>query len=379
MSEPFEAEPKPTLITASDEPAIPMPAIRPSRFQRWGWEGFLLLASLTWLFYVVVTPLVMQQYHHHFRPGKVMPAWLEHPFSVMLLIRTMELLAILWFFGLGAAVGSFLNVVAWRLPRGRGVVFGSSACPNCQHPIRASDNLPLVGWLRLRGVCRVCRSPIPSRYVLAEILLGGIFLWFLIVQLLSGGWNLPFRPANSYAGVLWILWFTKWDLVAYYTFHMLLFSSLFVLLFMEREGLGIPGRCRSLMIGLGCLFLFAMPWVQLVTLTAPWLRQANTYVTMASGLVAGAIAGPCIGWMLKRIFFISAETADPKTFSQAWFTGWLLIGIILGWQASVGIAAIWCLIMVFSRLLWRRSVSWMAILLIATIVHHTFWRFCIEW
>jgi leader peptidase (prepilin peptidase)/N-methyltransferase len=70
----------------------------------------------------------------------------------------------------GLLVGSFLNVVAWRLPRGESLVAPGSHCPGCAHPVRAYDNVPVLSWLALRGRCRDCRTPISMRYPLVEAL-----------------------------------------------------------------------------------------------------------------------------------------------------------------------------------------------------------------
>lgn len=71
---------------------------------------------------------------------------------------------------LGAALGSFLNVVAYRLPRRQSLVRPASSCPGCGTPIKLYDNVPVLGWLMLRGRCRSCRSPISSRYPIVEAL-----------------------------------------------------------------------------------------------------------------------------------------------------------------------------------------------------------------
>lgn len=69
----------------------------------------------------------------------------------------------------GAAIGSFLNVVIHRVPRGLSVVSPPSACPGCAAPIRPADNIPVLSWLVLRGRCRACAAPIPPRYAIVEL------------------------------------------------------------------------------------------------------------------------------------------------------------------------------------------------------------------
>ena len=69
----------------------------------------------------------------------------------------------------GLAVGSFLNVVVWRVPRGESVVSPPSACPGCARAIRPRDNVPVAGWLLLRGRCRDCATPISARYPFVEL------------------------------------------------------------------------------------------------------------------------------------------------------------------------------------------------------------------
>jgi leader peptidase (prepilin peptidase)/N-methyltransferase len=71
---------------------------------------------------------------------------------------------------LGATVGSFLNVVAYRLPRGESLVRPGSRCPGCDTPIKPYDNLPVLGWLLLRGRCRSCKIRISPRYPIVEAL-----------------------------------------------------------------------------------------------------------------------------------------------------------------------------------------------------------------
>src|ERR671931_1380731 len=69
---------------------------------------------------------------------------------------------------MGAIFGSFLNVVAYRLPRGESLSRPRSRCPGCERPIRPYDNVPVLSWLLLRGRCRGCGMQISARYPLVE-------------------------------------------------------------------------------------------------------------------------------------------------------------------------------------------------------------------
>jgi leader peptidase (prepilin peptidase)/N-methyltransferase len=76
---------------------------------------------------------------------------------------------------LGLVIGSFLNVVAWRLPRGESLVHPGSHCPGCESPVRPYDNVPVLSWLLLRGRCRSCREPISMRYPAVELTTAALF------------------------------------------------------------------------------------------------------------------------------------------------------------------------------------------------------------
>ena len=84
---------------------------------------------------------------------------------------------------LGLAIGSFLNVVIYRVPREESIVFPASHCPDCSEPIKARHNVPLVSWLALRGRCHSCKGRISARYPLVE---GGTALLFGAVTLRFG-------------------------------------------------------------------------------------------------------------------------------------------------------------------------------------------------
>jgi leader peptidase (prepilin peptidase) / N-methyltransferase len=90
---------------------------------------------------------------------------------------------------LGLVVGSFLNVVIWRVPRKVSVAWPASHCPACEAPIQPLDNVPVASWLRLRGKCRSCDAPIPLRYPLVEV--GCAVLFSAAAVRFGTSWALP--------------------------------------------------------------------------------------------------------------------------------------------------------------------------------------------
>jgi leader peptidase (prepilin peptidase) / N-methyltransferase len=117
-----------------------------------------------------------------------------------------EWIWVIFTFAFGACIGSFLNVVIYRMPRDKSLVSPGSACPACDTPIRFYDNIPLLSWLLLFGKCRCCRAKISPRYFVVELLTGllfaGVFVLYFIVGIrrfqiggavgieafLEGGW-----------------------------------------------------------------------------------------------------------------------------------------------------------------------------------------------
>ena len=82
----------------------------------------------------------------------------------------------------GLLIGSFLNVVAYRLPRGESVVFPASHCPSCDTPIKPYDNVPVLSWLILRGRCRSCHTAISARYPIVEAVTAGLLVAVVLTQ-----------------------------------------------------------------------------------------------------------------------------------------------------------------------------------------------------
>ena len=95
---------------------------------------------------------------------------------------------------LGLLIGSFLNVVAYRLPRGESLLWPASHCPGCEQPIKPYDNVPVLSWLLLRGKCRGCGEQISPRYPAIELLTAVAFGAIVVLNGVDTDlvWELPF-------------------------------------------------------------------------------------------------------------------------------------------------------------------------------------------
>jgi leader peptidase (prepilin peptidase) / N-methyltransferase len=96
------------------------------------------------------------------------------------IIPTIHLACVIGLPLVGVLFGSFLNVCIWRLPHRESIVRPRSRCPECNAPIRAYDNIPILSWFFLKARCRDCKAPISWRYPLVEFAVGA---WFLLIGL----------------------------------------------------------------------------------------------------------------------------------------------------------------------------------------------------
>lgn len=135
----------------------------------------------------------------------------------------------------GLAIGSFLNVCIYRLPQGESIVRPRSHCPQCQHPIAAYDNIPLLSYLLLGGKCRYCQGRISPAYFLVELTTGLLFL-FLYTRF---GLSLWFAKYAVFGALLLVLAVIDWrerllpDLV---TFPGMALGALFSMLIPVADG-----------------------------------------------------------------------------------------------------------------------------------------------
>ncbi len=273
-----------------------------------------------------------------------------------------------WFLFVGGAVGSFLNVVVYRLPAGMSISWPGSHCPRCKHPIRAYDNIPVLAWLWLRGRCRDCHGPISLRYPLVEAVTAGLFLLLLVVEVFQGGHNLPVRfspvhqghhPHPPAQGICLCL------------LHLGLLCTLMAagLIQWDRNR-----PSRWLFVPLLLIGLIAPPvWPWLHPLPAgpeaaesPWGGVVDSLLGLGTGLFLGRIAQ----WLGTR--FTAVGKPGNQVLGQS-----LVIGVVLGWQAVLVLVPLALLLEELSRIaalgwtLSRRLVAavWMAPLTLVWILN----------
>ncbi|NET38374.1 MAG: prepilin peptidase [Cyanothece sp. SIO1E1] len=209
----------------------------------------------------------------------------------------MELLAIgltnLIVFALGASIGSFLNVVVYRLPAGVSILYPPSRCPHCLRQLKRYDNVPILGWLWLRGRCRYCQSPIAKRYPLVEAVTGGIFL-------------LAF-------------WHFNWPLpaVGYWAF----FSWLLALSLIDLDTMTLPNPLTQSGLLMGLAFQAIWGFAESSTLT-------GAIAPLMTGII-GAVLGV---WLLDLISFVGSMALGQTAMGGGDAKLAAMMGAWLGWQ-----------------------------------------------
>ena len=184
----------------------------------------------------------------------------------------------------GACVGSFANVVAWRWPRGESVIWPGSHCPKCGQAVRWYDNVPVLGWVWLRGRCRDCHQGISGRYPLVELL--SAVLW------LSALWGRGLFVASDPIGLAFL------NLLA----GVVLISVLLPLVLIDVDHLWLPEPlCRTgVLLGFaftGALYL-VLPVEEASALLLNHLLAASAGLLVLEGLSALAeriLGQPALG------------------------------------------------------------------------------------
>ena len=210
----------------------------------------------------------------------------------------------------GAAIGSFLNVVIYRVPNELSIVLPNSKCPNCDTPIKPYDNIPILGWLMLGGKCRSCKEPIAWRYPAVELLTA---LLFMLTY-----WQLGFMPFTPVANAS--------------------VAAMIALVFIDAEHMILPNVITYPMFVIALIVRIVYPIAFGTTFSdtayAP-ISSLHGWPPWALSL-AGALLGALIGggslWLVGALWKL-ARGVDAMGLGDVKLL--LGIGALLGWRLTL--------------------------------------------
>lgn len=204
----------------------------------------------------------------------------------------------------GAAWGSFLNVVIYRVPAGLSVVKPASRCPHCETPIRAWDNIPILSWFILGGKCRACKAPFSIRYALIELLVGLLTL-ALAYKI--------FHERLLHAPIA--------DLLVPFFFLFLFIAALVALFFIDLDITELPPEITIPGIFVGLAYAWLVPEFGAVGSITPNVDVADALI--------GTLMGGGIIFGLFSIYFILTGRVGMGG-GDLWMMAF--VGSFVGWQ-----------------------------------------------
>jgi len=319
---------------------MPPPNQRRPSFCSWLGPSGVFVCALLVLGSVLVEPALANQ---------TTPNAKQEP-SLTFEIVGLKILAVathLYFFTVGATIGSFLNVVVYRMPRGLGVVYPASRCPRCLTPIRMRDNVPIFSWLRLGGRCRACGEPISSRYLLVELGVGLIFWGLLMAEVVPGGSNLPLRAPAFHRGVIWTVWSLDWGLLGIYAYHCFLMCVLVCAGLIRYDRQPMPSKLLAIGLLGGLLPPLVWPGLRPV----PWTLLVEGSARGAGSALADGLAGVAAGLLVGCALAAALRETVARGEMRAVCGAAALVGAFLGWQATVSLGLLAAMLLFLAALL----------------------------
>ncbi|MER3432746.1 MAG: prepilin peptidase [Leptolyngbya sp. ERB_1_1] len=211
--------------------------------------------------------------------------------------------ALVLVFFIGASIGSFLNVVIYRLPAGLSLIYPPSRCPHCLTRLKKRENIPVFGWLRLKGKCAHCKSAIAPRYPLVEAITG---LLFLIVFWIFG---ISLSTLGYWAFLSWLLTLSMIDL----------------------DTMTLPNPLTQSGLVVGLIFQTIVGF------------SSSGVVGAIQGLISGVV-GAIVGiWVLDLIAIVGSIILGQAAMGAGDSKLMAMIGAWLGWQLMLVAGFLACL------------------------------------
>lgn len=265
-------------------------------------------------------------------------------------------LIVVWLASVGGVIGSFLNVVIYRLPLGMSLVRPGSRCSVCLTPIRWYDNLPVVGWCWLRGRCRACGSTISARYPAVEALVMAFFVALFASEFCCGGARPTWSAAQAGFHAPLASDLSATEVWLRYFLQVLLMVTLLAAALIEYDRQCVPLR----------LFFSTLTF----SLILPFIARGARPLAFSEGILATSPGNPhwaqpfdmLLGlWTGLALALVTWKLVAPDARGKHSTTPALAaIGLTLGWQLTAIIGVAWGLSLLPGRSR-SRSLSLLAL------------------
>ena len=230
------------------------------------------------------------------------------PPSYVLLQWGLNAIWCLLVFCYGACIGSLINVIVYRMPLGLSIVSPPSRCPKCQTKLAWNDNIPVLGWIFLRGKCRYCKTPISPEYPIVEAIVGSLFVLFFAL------WYLAPTFDATFLGIDWAAvrpaWYLNpaWKTWPSFVVLLILVSSLVAMTLVDARTFTIP-----------------QPLTTFPTIAAFLIHPIHAAVVGVLRYRTGAVRGGSFGWLWVM--------ATPDWLRWDWIFAGLfgMVGLGVGW------------------------------------------------
>lgn len=267
----------------------------------------------------------------------------------------------------GGAIGSFLNVVVYRCPRGLSIVHPGSQCPRCGHAIRARDNIPVLAWLWLRGRCRDCQAPISARYPTIELVVALLFASLGWIEVIQSGGGVAVSAIGSVTATDWPF---EWR-CGIWAFQLLPLCTVFAVALIHFDGLSAPRGIWYLAIIVGVTAPIIWPWLLPATpsgiaVDSPIVERTHHII----GTVLIAVVALLVHSLVKR-FKTTSSSSQEYAFTTVLLT--LGFSLSLGTRAGVAIVLVSLLLYLGSGLALGRNIP------VALISVGIVWGWLLAW
>ena len=304
---------------------------------------WFVIAVLLLLFVVLPSATALNEFRHAEKLQATASFFLD-----LFIMHFFVVCAVAYFFYVGATLGSFLNVVAYRLPRQQ-TLLGSSACPGCDTRIKMYHNQPIFGWFWLGGRCHNCKMKISIRYLIIECIAATTIGSIALVELFCDGINLINKPRLHLFVFEDMMINPPWVLISYFLVHTCLLTILMTAALIRFQKNTVP---RGLyLFGIVAATVLTILWP--ITIAFDIHGNASslnpTIINNLSSAVVGAVVGLIAGCLFVPPMIMHKTTA-PWSHSYAF----ILIGFVLGWQSILLVTLLCSLFHLNIRLLQQR-------------------------